>query len=72
MYRHDVTLTLFSAWLDAQKALGVGVGSGSTMKEELGEPEPVQRRAQRGSSKSCGERLQYSGTLVWRKGEMNE
>lgn len=41
VYKHDVTLTLFSAWLDAQKALGVGVGPGSTMKEELGEPEPV-------------------------------
>lgn len=26
---------MFSAWLDAQKALGVGVGS--IMKEELGE-----------------------------------
>lgn len=31
---YDVILTLFSAWLDAQKALVVGVGS--LMKEELG------------------------------------
>lgn len=42
---HEITLTLFSAWLDAQKALGLGVGS--TMKEKPGESEPVQRRAQR-------------------------
>lgn len=42
-------------------------GVGSTMEEELGELEPVQRRAQRGSSKSCGER-----TLSCGEGELSE
>lgn len=45
---------------------------GSTMKEELGGLEPVQRRALRGSSEACGERLTSSGTLRWGKGELNE
>lgn len=70
VYKHEVTLPLFSAWLDAQKALGLGVGT--TMKGKLGGSEPVQRGAQRGSVKSCGERLKNSGTFSWGKGELNE
>lgn len=61
---------MFTAWLDAQKALGLGVGS--TIKEEFGGTRASSEESPESFKLVLWGKAQKFRTLSWRKEELNE